>query len=218
MRLSNNTVFTSTTALFDETLYPKCPNAHVCGTIRVNEPRAQQPPHDANEDTIPDDLDDIPIPPTKKEPTSAEPDGANTSINIEDDKAVPQPPPPVPDPVPLHRSTQLRKVPTHSGNIYRKDRHPTKIETDMQRNCTWRQMTENQPDSFKKDNTSGPCTINQPSVDPSVALNESAPAASEDEVDDILHLAREGGVEFLNYLLTKAVPSDGSESPNTSNT
>ena len=29
MHLSNNTVFTSTTALFDETLYPKCPNARI---------------------------------------------------------------------------------------------------------------------------------------------------------------------------------------------
>ena len=45
----------------------------------------------------------------------------------------------------------------------------------------------------------------------------TVPAASEDEVDDILCLVREGGVEFLNHLLTKAVPPDGSESPNTSN-
>ena len=78
-------------------------------------------------------------------------------------------------------------------------------------------MTENQPESSRKDNTSGPRTTNQPSVNPSIALNEPASAASKDKVDDILHLAREGGVEFLNYLLIKAVPPDGSESPNTSN-
>ena len=78
-------------------------------------------------------------------------------------------------------------------------------------------MTENQPDSSRKDNLSGPHTTNQPSVDPSVAPSEPVPAASEDEVDDILHLVREGGVEFLNHLLIKAVPPDGSESPNTSN-
>ena len=103
MHLSNNTVFTSTTALFDETLYPKCLNAHVQGTTHVNEPRAQQPPHDANEDTIPGDLDDIPIPPTKREPAPAEPNGANTPVDIEDDEAVLQPSPPAPAPVPLRR-------------------------------------------------------------------------------------------------------------------
>ena len=78
-------------------------------------------------------------------------------------------------------------------------------------------MTENQPGSSRKDNMSGPCTTNQPSMDPPVAPSEPAPAASEDEVDDILHLVRKGGVDFLNHLLTKAVPPDGSESPNTSN-
>ena len=104
MRLSNNTVFTSTTALFDETLYPKCPNARVCGTTHVNEPRAQQPPHDADEDTIPGDLDDIPIPPTKREPVPAEPDRANTPVDTEDDETLLQPPPPAPEPVPLQRS------------------------------------------------------------------------------------------------------------------
>ena len=104
MCLSNNTVFTSTTALFDETLYPKCLNARICETIHVNEPRAQQPPHDANKDTIPGDLDDISIPPTKREPAPAEPDRANTSDDTEDDEAVPQPPPPAPEPVPLRRS------------------------------------------------------------------------------------------------------------------
>ena len=101
MHLSNNTVFTSTTVLFDETLYSKCPNAHVQGTTHVNEPRAQQPPHDADEDIIPGDLDDIPIPPTKREPAPAKPNRANTPVDTEDDKAVPQPPPPAPEPVPL---------------------------------------------------------------------------------------------------------------------
>jgi hypothetical protein len=54
-------------------------------------------------------------------------------------------------------------------------------------------------------------------VDPPIAPSEPAPAASEDELDDLLHLAKEGGVEFLNHLLAKAVPPSGSESPNTSN-
>ena len=52
MHLSNNTVFTSTTALFDKILYPKCPNACIRGTTHVNEPRAQQASHDADKDTM----------------------------------------------------------------------------------------------------------------------------------------------------------------------
>ena len=65
---------------------------------------------------------------------------------------------------------------------------------------------------------SGPCTTNQLSVDPPIALSEPAPAASKDKVDDILCLTREGGVEFLNHLLAKAVPPDGSKGLNISNT
>jgi hypothetical protein len=40
MHLSNNTVYTSTTALFDETLFPKCDRSSPKGTTRLNEPRA----------------------------------------------------------------------------------------------------------------------------------------------------------------------------------
>jgi hypothetical protein len=39
---------------------------------------------------------------------------------------------------------------------------------------------------------------------------------SEGDVDDLLHLVREGGVEFLNQLLAKAVPPD-SETLDTAN-
>jgi Reverse transcriptase (RNA-dependent DNA polymerase) len=48
-------------------------------------------------------------------------------------------------------------------------------------------------------------------------LSERSPHNSDkDEVEDILCLQREGGVQFLNHLLTKAVPPD-SESPDSAN-
>jgi hypothetical protein len=48
-------------------------------------------------------------------------------------------------------------------------------------------------------------------------LSEHSPQNSdEDKVEDILHLQREGGVQFLNHLLAKAVPPD-SESPDSAN-
>jgi Reverse transcriptase (RNA-dependent DNA polymerase) len=40
--------------------------------------------------------------------------------------------------------------------------------------------------------------------------------SDEDKVEDILHLQREGGVQFLNHLLAKAVLPD-SESPDSAN-
>jgi len=46
--------------------------------------------------------------------------------------------------------------------------------------------------------------------------SEDLQTDSEGDVDDLLHLTREGGVEFLNQLLAKAVPSD-SETPDTAN-
>jgi hypothetical protein len=46
--------------------------------------------------------------------------------------------------------------------------------------------------------------------------SEDLQTDSEGDVDDLLRLAREGGVEFLNQLLAKAVPPD-SETPDTAN-
>ena len=47
--------------------------------------------------------------------------------------------------------------------------------------------------------------------------SEDLPTDSEGKVDDFLCLAKEGGVEFLNQLLAKAVPPDDSDSPDTAN-
>jgi len=59
-----------------------------------------------------------------------------------------------------------------------------------------------------------------PSVPPGGFSNgpesEDPQTDSEGDVDDLLCLAREGGVEFLNQLLAKAVPPD-SETPDTAN-
>jgi len=46
--------------------------------------------------------------------------------------------------------------------------------------------------------------------------SEDPQTDSEGDVDELLRLAREGGVEFLNQLLAKAVPPD-SKTPDTAN-
>jgi hypothetical protein len=74
MWLSNNTVYTSTTALFDETLFLKCDKSSLKGTTRLNEPRAPKP-SDANKDTTLGDLDD-PLPPFEPKRDVPAPNGA----------------------------------------------------------------------------------------------------------------------------------------------
>jgi hypothetical protein len=41
-------------------------------------------------------------------------------------------PPPAEEPVPLRRSSHLRKVPTRPGNVYGDGRHPTEVEKDVE--------------------------------------------------------------------------------------
>jgi hypothetical protein len=76
-------------------------------------------------------------------------------------------------------------------------------------------MTGSKPGSSRTQQPS-----KQPLADtaaPPGALSKHSPHNSdEDEVEDILHLQREGGVQFLNHLLTKAVLPD-SESPDSAN-
>jgi hypothetical protein len=98
----------------------------------------------------------------------------------------------------------MRKVPTHPGNVYGDGRHPTEVEKDIERTRTWKDMVGKLGSSCTK-----PVT---PSVPPGGFSDgpesEDPQTDSEGDVDDLLRLAREGGVEFLNQLLAKAVPPD----------
>jgi hypothetical protein len=125
MRLSNNTIYTSTTALFDETLFPRCDKLSPKGTTHLNEPRASKP-SDADQDTTLGDLDDF-LPPFEPKRDVPAPNRAQEAPE-EEPPAVPPSPPPAPEPVPLRRSARLRKVPTHPDNAYGEHRHPTAIE------------------------------------------------------------------------------------------
>jgi hypothetical protein len=100
MWLLNNTVYTSTTALFDETLFPKCEKLSPKGTTHLNEPRASKP-SDADQDTTLGDLDD-PLPPFEPKRDVPAPDGAQEEPEEELPAVLPSPP--TPEPVPLRRS------------------------------------------------------------------------------------------------------------------
>jgi hypothetical protein len=67
MCLSNNTIYHSTTALFDETLFPKCFTlGKKRGTTRIGEPQASQLPIELVKDTTPGDYN-LPTPCTPKQ-------------------------------------------------------------------------------------------------------------------------------------------------------
>ncbi len=119
MHLSNNTLYHGTTALFNETLFPKCSMlGKKRGTTRIGELRASQPPIEPVKDTTPGDYD-LPTPHTHKREEPV----LNQAPKDKIDNTVPAPPisedcgaqdnhpgtgpsssPPVPEPVPLRRS------------------------------------------------------------------------------------------------------------------
>jgi transposase InsO family protein len=104
MRPSNNTLFTSVTTLFDETLFPKCDTMRTRGTTRMNKPTSVQPPMDA-EDTTPGDLDSYYPPYLPKEGDRQEqPDGVPRNDTAEWPISPVPPSPPPAAPVPLRRS------------------------------------------------------------------------------------------------------------------
>jgi hypothetical protein len=151
MRLSNNTLYHRTTTLFDETLFPKCTTlGKKRGTTRIGEPQASQPPIEPVKDTTPGD-NNLPTPrtPKREEPvldqaSKDEIDDAAPAPPLSEDcgatehhpETGPSSPPPAEEPVPLQRSSHLRKVPTHPGNVYGDGRHPTEVERDIVRTRT----------------------------------------------------------------------------------
>ncbi|WP_243902834.1 hypothetical protein, partial [Aetokthonos hydrillicola] len=132
MRSPNNTVFTSSQALFDEKLFPKGPESTKRQHTRLH--KAPEPPHEAQNDpqgppfppSQDDDDDDFyhqpPPPPTKKGP----------GAQLHDQRARSQSPPlpprdeqPEAGPSDPRRSGRTRNVPTRPGNVYGESRHPT---------------------------------------------------------------------------------------------
>jgi len=88
IRLSNNTIYHSTTALFDETLFPKCSMpGKKRGTTRIGKPQASQLPIEPVKDTTPSDYD-LPTPRTPKQEEPV----LDQAPKDEIDDAVPTPP------------------------------------------------------------------------------------------------------------------------------
>ncbi len=85
----------------------------------------------------------------------------------------------------------------------RKKRHPTKVEKDMVNKLGSSYIKLVIPPVIPKGFSNG-------------SESENPQTDLEGNIDNLLYLVREEGVEFLNQLLAKAVPPD-SETPDTTN-
>ena len=232
MRLSNNTVYTSTTALFDESMYPKCKTTKRRGLTHLDEPINEHGTHpqpgpdmdiDGGSDThqpaprtssrnssVPRDPDEDPAPSGQPEHTSPTP---APDAGRKDSPALPPPQQSAPQ-----RPQRTRKVPSRPGNVYGDDRHPVQQFQDMQRMRQWRQTVgDGQGRSLPPHTAHRRQPAGTASGEPQSARdNPPSPSrGSVDEVEDLLlvHLAQEGGVEFVRYILAQAVPHEVSTEP-----
>src|SRR6266702_2408415 len=220
-----NTLFHSDKALFDETLFPRCPTGQSkgkpSGVTQLDKPASKKLP--LEDDTTPGDDDYTPPEPpiggSTPQPTGVGPPSLPGGSGLP--QAPPSPPDPVPGPSQPRRSTCERRPLTRPENVYG-ERPPTTIICDIAQTCTWRHLTGDQPVSSQlhsRQDQRMPGEIpEQNDPDPPSAESKSL-QTSEDEVDRQLltRLAQEGGVKFLDLLLAKAVPLVDLESPDTSN-
>src|ERR1700694_5278933 len=190
MRLPNNVLFTGATALFDEKLFPKCPEGRLRGFIPVGENPSEDP------EEVPISLDDGDVGPDRITPNSPIPKG-DEDLDHDDDEIPPPPDVPALPPAepPLRRSGRTRVIPHRPDNVYG-DRTPTEIIRDVKRQTYWKKTVED-PSSSQKEST-----VRLP---PSFMNRDSDNPLNNDE-GTLLKLQKEGGVRFILYLINKEIP------------
>ena len=232
MRLHNNSLFIGTTAMFDETIFPKCPDMKCRGVTEIG-----QNPDNHQED--PSEQNDPQNPPLE----AGDNDNFFPSNHFDRDSSDQAPPPKrsdVPDEAaqdppleqapglapsepeqerrqqtrqrqlqqeqPLRRSSCQRKAPSRPDNVYGDNRTPTDIERDLGSEQYWRQTTGD-PSSSRNP---GP-RMQQPVPGPSSAPpNPTSDIPSREDIDDdnqVTKLVREGGVPLIKFLMSKAIPA-----------
>ncbi|KAL7284517.1 hypothetical protein ACG7TL_001808 [Trametes sanguinea] len=243
MRSPNNVIFTSAYALFDETMFPKCPTNQRRRTSRL-EDEPEENPSD-QESSIPSGNDDDDEDQPPRHPPQNLPERRQEQEHDDAPEApprTPSPPPRVPEVPPTPKKkvpARVRKVPIRPGNIYGESRHPVEQFKEIEKQGEWEKLVGQKPGRSR---TTGPSRSEQvpgnssapspPSDIPAPSASGDAPGGdssgnSSDEVDNALRaaagdemalaqLCREGGVALINFLLMKAVPPID-DLPNTSN-
>jgi hypothetical protein len=211
MKIPNNSLFTGVTAIFDEEMMPKCSTQKPRQFTPIGDKitRKEGPP-------IPKEAADEDPHPRRRSPSPIKRDDAD---HHDDEDRAPSPPrtpprqqgqlPPAErqPPPPPRKSGRERKIPLRKDNVYGERRNPVDIERELKRPATGKdQGTSRQrehPVPNNDEQVPGPSSDNQ-----SGGSGQDAPQDITEE--HLAKLAKEGGVEFMNYLMAKAVPIDDS--------
>ena len=146
MRRPNNVIFTSSHALFDESMYPSC------GLQRDSKRRntrlldeAPEPDHADQNPPIPEGSDDDePCHPPHNLPPKGQ-DQERDDAPAQPRARSPSPPPPPPEDQPQPRqSGRARKVPVREGNVYGEARHPVEQFKEIEKQKTWKRVVGEQ--------------------------------------------------------------------------
>ena len=187
-----NTLFYLDKALFDETLFPRCPpgqsKGKPNGVTQLDKPASKELP--LEDDTTPGDDDytspEPPIGGSTPQPTRDGP--PSLSEGSGPPQALPSPPDPVPGPSQPRRSSHVRKLLTCPENVYG-ERPPTMIICDIAWTCTWQHLTGDQLVSSQLCSHQDQRVLgeipDQSNPDPPSAESKS-PHTSEDKVDQQL--------------------------------
>ncbi|KAJ8475068.1 hypothetical protein ONZ45_g15738 [Pleurotus djamor] len=162
-------------------------------------------------------------------PRSPSPQGSAEDDPVENDQLPersPSPelhPPPPPDPVnepepepedwvnrPRRSGRQRKVAKGPPGSIYEEDgeqRLPHEIQRDIEDSAKWRKLVgDNEPGSSRLPTTSRRRGKTQPQAN-QPAPDDPGPSTQilDKEIDDLTRMSQEGGVEFMKFLLSKAV-------------
>ena len=234
----SGSVFISTKALFDETLFPRCgdkaaPPITDLGDFPPDEPED----HNHSDGTDDDDDNDLdrPSPDPPLPESSNDDDGYNPKEPSAPKDAADEPPtsPPVTqrDFEPRRedqtewqqlprRSGRTRNPPNRPGNVYGDNRLPSDVERDIARDRYWNRTVgqdstsyRRRPQAQREEPVAGPSSAPQNDVPDSINREEPDPSMQgTDDVGYIIKIAREGGTNLMCWLLTKAViPSNAKE-------
>jgi len=198
MRTPNNVLFTGATALFDEKLFPKCPEGKLHGFIPVEEIPSEDP------EEVPISLDDGDDSPDWTTPNPPIPLRDENQVHDSENDAPPPEVPDIPAEPPLRCSGRTWIIPSRPDNVYG-DRTPTEIIWDVERQTYWKKTVEG---SSRTCNIP-PVQLLQP--DSSVKRDSDDPL--DDDEDALLKLQKEGGVRFILYLVSKAIPRHNNDLP-----
>ena len=241
MRTPNNIVFTAAQAIFDESMFPKCPALKMRPSTRLQSP--VPPPMVCPDGKCdcqgPPVGDDEPLPSktsgkrsfTRQEKGKARDDGnSNTSLNPTTPSSTEAEPPTsvAPPQPPTRRLGRACKVLKKEGNVY-SDKHPVQIEQDICQKKDWDWIVGEQS-SRPHPNVPGPSTPapvppppHQPQEGTSSGEEEMPdsesevedslePSSGSEEADLVARLAQEGGVHFQHFLVSKAISPNAEDS------